>query len=90
MEDSKQRLENLTSRLIEMEISKKQLFEENRNSVGELENANYLLSTKDEELSRVHKELQKLQEAYEREKHKEAKLSENYTRLKVDNELRHN
>jgi hypothetical protein len=55
VEDSKLRLEGLTSRLIEMEIAKKQLFEENKNSVSELENANFLLATKQEELTRLHR-----------------------------------
>ena len=55
VEDSKLRLEGLTYRLIEMEIAKKQLFEENKNSVSELENANFLLATKQEELTRLHR-----------------------------------
>jgi hypothetical protein len=40
MEDGKLRVENLTARLTESEIARKQLGEENRNTQRELESAN--------------------------------------------------
>lgn len=61
MEDGKLRVENLTGRLTESEISRKQLGEDNRNTQRELEAANNRTMSREEEIARLNKDLIRLQ-----------------------------